>query len=170
MACTYGYGLGHKNPAEAGFPLLVQRVDFFELAALGWPDLPMLAASLEWAAIAGAAPVLLVVVDLAGAAFFAAAFSGAALADAALLTVAFLGLSFEEKIPVMLSMMDMANPPLKPTTNAVHGQIVPSGNLGVFFLDDRGRDDHRRRLGCGPTTRDWHRLGRGRDRAAGQHN
>lgn len=36
----------------------------------------------------------------------------------------------------MLSMTDMANPPLKSTINAAHGQIVPSCNLRVL-LDDR---------------------------------
>ncbi|WP_292222554.1 hypothetical protein [Mesorhizobium sp.] len=62
--------------------------------------MPFEAASLECAAIAGAAPVLLAALDLAEA-FFGAAFFGADF-----LAGAFFGFSFEEKMPVMLSMMD----------------------------------------------------------------
>ncbi|MGX9147949.1 hypothetical protein [Mesorhizobium sp. 128a] len=81
------------------------------LAALGWPDLPLLAASLEWAAIAGPDPVLFVTVALSDAAFFAAC--------ASLLAGAFFG-SFELKIPVILSMIDMAKPLLESNINAAH--------------------------------------------------
>jgi hypothetical protein len=71
---------------------------------------------------AASGAVFAVVVVFAGAAFFGAALLVAAFLGAAFFAGAFFGLSLDEKIPAMLSMMDITNPPmLKPTINAEVG-------------------------------------------------
>ncbi|WP_181178522.1 hypothetical protein [Mesorhizobium sp. B4-1-3] len=84
--------------------LFGQWTAFFLSVALGCPDLPFAAASFEWADIAGAAPVFLADVDVA------AAFFGAACSGAPFFAGLFFGSSLEEKMPVMLSRMDMVLP------------------------------------------------------------
>ncbi|RWL50203.1 MAG: hypothetical protein EOR60_02260 [Mesorhizobium sp.] len=87
--------------------------------ALGCPDLPLEAASFEWADIAGAAPVFLAADDPADALF------GASLFGAAFLSRAFFGSFFDEKMPVMLSMMDIGWPSIETDQQFRPSGIVP---------------------------------------------
>jgi hypothetical protein len=102
--------------------LFGQWPDLFLVGAFGCPDLRFAGASFEWADIAGAAPVFLAADDLA-AAFFEAAFFGSAF-----LARAFFGSSFDEKIPVMLSMMDIGWSSVESINNVDRPEIVPQLN------------------------------------------
>jgi hypothetical protein len=82
--------------------------------------LPLEAASFEWADIAGAAPVFLAADDPADALF------GASLFGAAFLSRAFFGSFFDEKMPVMLSMMDIGWPSIE-----TDQQFRPSRNCSI---------------------------------------
>ncbi|PBC07001.1 hypothetical protein CK230_29095 [Mesorhizobium sp. WSM3859] len=112
-----------------------QWTAFFLAGALGCPDLPFEAASFEWADIAGAAPVFLAADDLADA------FFGASLFGAAFLSRAFFGSFFDEKMPVMLSMMDIGWPSVEtdqqfrpPRNCSIVDSVAPNGTEATRWV------------------------------------